>query len=271
MPAGDGLRLAVTTLTVLPLRGPARPDRAAGRAAMLLAPLVGLTLGLAVAAVVLGVRVAVVRDEGGLILPAAAGVAALALATRGLHLDGLADTVDGLASYRPPEQARAVMRDGGVGPLGVAAVVLTLLLQVAALQAAVTAHHGTVAVLVGVVSGRLALTVACRRGVPVAPGSRLGFAVVGTVPPAAAAAVVALTVAGCALAGALDYHTGDPRFEVAQSVAAPLAALAVTALLRRHAVRRLGGVGGDVLGAHVELGTLVALLVMSVASNPLRS
>jgi adenosylcobinamide-GDP ribazoletransferase len=104
---GDGLRLALTTLTVARVRGPRRWDRAAAGRAMVLAPAVGALL-----AVVL-VPVALVVDRltaGPPLLAAALTVALSALLTRGLHLDGLADLADGLGSYRSPEQARAIMK-----------------------------------------------------------------------------------------------------------------------------------------------------------------
>ena len=45
---------------------------------------------------------------------------------------------------------------------------------------------------------------------------------------------------------------------------AVLAGLAAAGLLTRHAVRRLGGVTGDVLGACVETAATVTLLALSL-------
>ncbi|MDP9498307.1 MAG: adenosylcobinamide-GDP ribazoletransferase, partial [Actinomycetota bacterium] len=42
------------------------------------------------------------------------------------------------------------------------------------------------------------------------------------------------------------------------------AGLLAARLLRRHAVQRLGGVSGDVLGALVEVATTAVLLVMAL-------
>jgi adenosylcobinamide-GDP ribazoletransferase len=186
----SGLRLAVTTLTVLPVRA-GRVDRAAAAGAMSLAPAVGAGLGAMLAAALW-----VLRELGAPPLVAAAvTVAAAALLTRGMHLDGLADTVDALGSYRSGEAALAIMKKSDIGPFGVAAIGLTLLIQTAALT---TMTCG--AVIVAWAAGRLAITVACRRGVPAARAEGLGALVAGTVPRPAAALIAALVVAAAAAA-----------------------------------------------------------------------
>ena len=133
----SGLRLSVTLLTVIPLRDPVtEPSRATAAAAMAWAPAVGLLLGVIAAAVL------VVADHplgAGPLTAAALAVAALALLTRGLHLDGLADLADGLGSGKPAPVALDIMRRSDIGPFGIVTLVLTLLIQVAALAQAETA------------------------------------------------------------------------------------------------------------------------------------
>ena len=51
------------------------------------------------------------------------------LLTGGLHLDGLADTVDGLGSRRDRERMLEIMKDGSVGPFGALALILQILLK----------------------------------------------------------------------------------------------------------------------------------------------
>jgi adenosylcobinamide-GDP ribazoletransferase len=219
---------------------------------MLLAPVAGAGVGAA------GAAVAWAAGRVGLAgLPAAVlAVATLQLATRALHLDGLADTADGLTSGYDRERALAVMRRGDVGPAGVAAVVLVLLAQVGGLaQALVTL--GPAAVVIAAVVARACLPAACARGVPAARPEGLGAATAGSVPLGAAlAVVVAAGVAAAALAasGGLAWWRGPLALLVAAAVAAAV-------VLR--AGRRLGGITGDVLGACVELATAAALLALA--------
>ena len=248
----SGLRLAMTLLTAIPLNGagtaePAPSRRTAG-AAMTWAPAVGLLLGAAAAAVL---ELAARWGRTGPLLAAVLAVTALALLTRGLHLDGLADLADGLGSRQPAGRALEIMKRSDIGPLGVVALVLTLAVQVAALAQAQALGRGVPAVITAVVTGRLALTWACRRGVAAARATGLGALVAGTVHPAVPAVLTVAAFAAAAAAGLI--------FGIALA-AGLVAALALTAL----AVRRLGGITGDVLGGLAEVAAAVCLLVTAI-------
>jgi adenosylcobinamide-GDP ribazoletransferase len=250
-PRTSGLVLAVTLLTAFPLNvtpAGSPPSRRTAAAAMAWAPAVGLLLG-ALAAGVLELASRYART--GPLLAAVLAVAVLAAGTRALHLDGLADLADGLGSRQPAEPALEIMKRSDIGPFGVTTLVLTLGIQVAALAQAQALGRGPGAVIAAAVTGRLALTWACRRGVAAARGSRLGAMVAGTVHPAIPAALtVAALAAACAFKPVL-----------AVGLAAGLAAALALLVL---AVRRLGGITGDVLGALVEVATAACLIVTAI-------
>ncbi len=261
MSAGDvgiGARLAVGTLTIVPVGRLPAVDRAAARWAMVLAPLAAVPLGVLVGGVVaLG---AVVH------LPAAAlgAVACLALgwATRAMHWDGLADTADGLAAGWDRERALAVMRRGDAGPVAIAVLGLVLLADAVCLGALAAHPFGWLVAGASVVAARAACAVTSARGVPAARPDGLGVVVAGCVPPSLAA-VVAL--AGTAIVAAAGHLAG---LSVVSSLAAlPLGLLAVVVLVRK-CVRMLGGVTGDVMGAGIEVALAATLLVLSTGSWP---
>jgi adenosylcobinamide-GDP ribazoletransferase len=251
----DALRLAFGTLTVVPVRPPDRVDRRTGGQAMVLAPLVGLLLSAALVAVLWLCR--------GLppLLAAALAVSVLALLTRGLHLDGLADTADGLGSGRSGDEALAVMRKGDVGPFGVVAVVLALLLQVSALSGLLDREDWTLSLVLATVTSRLTLPLVCSRGVPAARGEGLGSMVAGTV-SRAGLMQSALLAGSAVVAVALVAPTGSAGsgLRLAFAVVLPLA---LAALLVLRCLQRLGGVTGDVLGACVEVAFTASLVVLA--------
>lgn len=239
-----GLLLALSWLTVLPLRAP-RVDGRSAAVAIMAAPLVGVLLGGLAVGVLAGL--AAVGLTG--LLAGLLTVGTLALATRGMHLDGLADTADGLGCYGPPERALAVMRAGGAGPFAAVTLVVVLGAQAAALGALAGSGRWA-AVVVALAAGRAAFSWCCRRGVPAARPDGLGAAVAGGQP-------VAVPVAwAAALAGAAVLAVPDRPWQ--GPVAVAVAAAAVVAL-SAHTRRRLGGLTGDVLGAACELATLAVL------------
>jgi adenosylcobinamide-GDP ribazoletransferase len=249
-----GIRLAVTLLTAVPWPGgqgeaAEPPSRRTAAQAMIASPAVGLLLGAAAA----GVLYVFQRYwHAGPLLGAVLAITVLAALTRALHLDGLADLADGLGSRRPAAEALDIMQRSDIGPFGVAVLVLTLLLQVTALTQADSLGRGVTSVIAAAMTGRLALTWACRAGVPPARGSGLGALVAGTVHPAAAAVLSAAAVVGMAAFGLIFSAA------IAAGIAAGLA-------LCWLAVRRLGGITGDVLGAVVETATAVCLLVLALS------
>ena len=93
-----GLRTALSLFTVIPAGAGAELGEGEAAAAVLWLPAVGLLLGGLAAGVMLGVAAG--GDSGPRrLLGAVLAVGLLALLTGGLHLDGLADTVDGLGSH----------------------------------------------------------------------------------------------------------------------------------------------------------------------------
>jgi len=243
----DGLRLAIGTLTALPVRPPAQVDQRTARTAVLLAPPASLPVGLAVAAVLWFAQLLDVD-------PLAAGflaVGALALSTRAFHLDGLADTADGLTASYDRERSLAVMKSGSVGPAGAAALIVVLGVQVIGFAGLAEEPLAAGAL---VLASRAALAVTCARGIPPAAGAGLRAPFAGSVPWLLA---LLRWVSAAAIAALIFAVLELPWHEVLVGFAI---ATVVLGLLIRRAVTRLGGVTGDVFGAAIEL-TLATLLL----------
>ncbi len=239
------LRLAVGTLTVIPVGAIGPIDRRTAGRAMLLAPLAVLPIAVLAGLIVeAGTWLGWPGSVYGLLV-----VGALALGTRAMHLDGLADTVDGLGSGWDRERALTIMRTGDVGPMGVVALIIVL-----SLQSSLFGLTDPLTAAAAIVVSRAALVVVCVRGVPAARPDGLGATVAGSVAPVAA---VVTGLGAAALLLLVDRTWVGP-------VAVVVAALIVLGLVR-HCVRRLGGVSGDVMGASIEVALTVLLLVVAAS------
>lgn len=169
---------------------------------------------------------------------AAAVVVAADLALTGLlHLDGLADSADGLLPHLPRERRLDVMAAPDVGAFGVGVAGAVLLLRWSALAVL----RPDPALLAGLWCGSRTLMATVATTVPYARDEGLATAFLGgplTWPIAVVGAVIAGVLAGVAAVGVL-------------------AGLLVVALAKR----RVGGFTGDVLGAAGVVGETAGLLV----------
>lgn len=258
----DGWRLAFGTLTVVRVAPPRAVDGKVAGVAMLLAPVT------AVPALVVWTALALLVLHG--LLPAAVAAALALVATtllsRAMHLDGLADTADGLTASYDRDRALQVMRRGDTGPAGAAAMVLTLIVQAAALASLVQSHVGAALAGVALIASRLAPAICSHVGVPPARAEGLGHTVAGSVPTtrlaATVAAVVGVAVVGSALVGSTR---GLALPAAVAAVVVALVSCAATAAVVRRAVLRFGGITGDVIGAAIEIALAAGLVAGTVA------
>jgi adenosylcobinamide-GDP ribazoletransferase len=237
------LRAAMSFLTVLPVaNADGSPGERLGRAYF---PAIGALIGLGA-----GVAFAFLSAFMTPLLAATCSIAFLVVLTGAIHLDGLADSADGLLGGGDATRRLEVMRDPRLGSFGVVAVVLVLVLAVAALSS-MSPARGLAALVVAGALSRLA-TLAVIGFVPYVRSSGLGVAAwdarhrAGDLLFGSAAAVLACS---------LDWQRA--------LIALPFVALTAVgvALL---AYRRVGGATGDVCGATAELCQLATLLAFAV-------
>lgn len=242
------LFVALQFLTILPVPYPREWDeRDLGRS-MALFPLAGLALGLLLAA---ADRLLAMALPGG--ITALLLVVLLTVATGALHLDGLADVADGVAARGGRERFLAVMKDSCTGPVGAAAVCLSLLLKYQGILH-LPADLRTSGLFILPALGRyvqVVMTVGSRRARNDGLGALFaGSAGRGELAVAAATAAVAswllLHLPGIALFGAVS---------------------ALGLLLRLWFHLRLGGITGDTVGCASELAEILVLILLAAAAG----
>lgn len=251
----SGWRATISTFTIVPAGGAGEIGPQTGRRMVLWLPVLGVLLGIAAAGVQFAAGRARPPDR---LLAAVLGIAVLGLLSGGLHLDGLADTADGLVSRRPRDAALEIMRRSDIGPMGVAALLFVVLAEVSALAALPVGWLGGAALVMAVVTGRVAVVLAS--GLPAARPDGFGALVAGSTTRPTRLAVLAALLAVVAAAGDV---AGGPALAL-RGLLAVLAGLLAAALVARTARARLGGMTGDVFGALIEICTAAVLIVLAV-------
>jgi adenosylcobinamide-GDP ribazoletransferase len=251
-------RVAISLFTAIPAGVSGVLDDDVAARAILWLPAIGLLLG----GIGAGVMLAVGRLNGGgpgRLLGAALAVAVIAVLTGGLHLDGLADTADGLGSRRPAAEALTIMRRSDIGPMGVGALVFVLLIQVTAVAAIPRLPLAAAALVLAEVTGRVSVVLATS-----SPAARPGgFGALVADRTTAAERALTVGVLGCAVAAAAltaGGLTASGPTLAARGLAATFAGLLAGWLLQRTARRRLGGTTGDVFGAILQVSAVTVLV-----------
>ena len=239
----NGLVVAARYLTIVPLPGRTHHGGAAVGVAAAWFPVVGLGLGL--------ILVVVDRVTGVLfpaLLASLLTVTAWKLITGGLHLDGLADCLDGLVG-RDPEHRLAIMHDSRIGAFGAIGLILFLMIEIVALAELPEAVRWR-AVLTAPMVAR-AVPPILARAFPGVRGDGQGAAFVAGVPRWAWLPALGFCGIGPAvvLGGA--------------GIVAAGAGFGVAVVVARFVSGRVGGMTGDVFGATVECAELAFLLSVS--------
>ena len=240
--------IALEFLTPLRLRRVRRWDDATFASALGWYPAVGLLIGL----VLLGIDAATES-----LLPvgprSALLVAALAVLSAGLHLDGVADTADGMALQGERSERLGVMSVGSVGPAGAMALVIVLLVQWSALAALADPLRPAALVLAPALARWTVAPVAVlfRAARPRGLGATLRQ---GAWPFAAPLSAVLAFGACFVLLGPAG-------------LVLPVAAAVAAIILAAAASRMIGGVTGDTFGGAIEIAQVATLIVILAAAS----
>lgn len=239
-----GLPLALVFLTRIPVPVSFRPSPKDWGNSVFFFPLVGLMIGLLMAALY-GIFC---HSDSGLV--AVLLLTAAVVLTGGLHLDGLADTADAwIGGYGDREKTLAIMKDPHSGPIAIVVLVLVLLAKFAALRVAVEQQAWQIIVAVPVV-GRSAMVLLLMTTPYVRPQG-IGSAHSDYLPRRACLlmllAIVAVSI------WTLGWWDGG--------ILVAVLGIGVVGL-RLLLLQRLGGTTGDTLGASCELVETLALVTL---------
>lgn len=245
----SGLVGAVQFLTRIPVRTTAAVEH---HRVLPWFPVVGIVLG-----GVVGLVAAVASELASPLVGAALAVAAGLLLTGAFHEDGLADIADAFGGGWTVERRLEILKDSRHGTYGVAALCTSIVVRVAAAASIVGGPAVIASFVAAHTLGRSAAVVAMTCAPP-ATESGLGVS--------AAASIRRLPtsvglVAGVAVVAAVS------GWWVAPFLATAAIGIAATVVL---AVRKIGGLAGDVLGAVeqvVECSVLVVASALSVRSS----
>jgi len=237
---------ALSFLTILPVSGSISPEGKDLARSMAFFPFVGLLIGLLLTLAYYLFSFLLPRP---MVLWLTIGL--LALLTRGLHLDGFADTVDGLASGGTKEKILEVMRDSRIGAFGVIGLILLIGAKYLALDqiSSVSIYYSLILMAV---TGRNSMVLVCYRSPYARSGEGLAKPFTENLGPREIA-LSSVATFGIAL-----------LFMGIKGILVFLGVCIFSFAYRFFFIKKLGGVTGDILGAANELAELLCLILLII-------
>jgi adenosylcobinamide-GDP ribazoletransferase len=178
----------------------------------------------------------------------------LAVITGAFHLDGLADSADGLFSHRPRERVLEIMKDPRVGVMGVLAVLFCVLMKTGGIQGGAGGTHAWLWLLLAPALARASQVI----GLVVMKDAR-GGAGVGSALYKKGKYRILLT---CLIPLSLPFF-----FQFRVGVLALIVFAVATAVLLIYFQYRIGGMTGDTFGAMTEIVEVFLLTAGAVESH----
>ncbi|MBE0477958.1 adenosylcobinamide-GDP ribazoletransferase [Candidatus Aerophobetes bacterium] len=237
--------IALQLLTILPVKLKEKPRALDEVNSTVFFPLVGFIIG-----ILLFVMYLILRNYFSFWVTSAFILTGWIYLTGALHIDGLADTIDGLSGGKDKKEILAIMKDVRTGAKGTAAIVVLVLLKFSLLTQVVTSSTPQILMYIPLLS-RWGILIGCF-SVPYAREEGMGKSFSFPGYPQIIIATLIVILSGIFLLGAFFL--------------APLIGVAGFSLLfSLYLKRKIGGFTGDTLGALNEMGEVIALLISCFA------
>lgn len=183
------------------------------------------------------------------------------LLTGAIHLDGLADTFDGIYSYRDKDKILEIMKDSRIGTNGVIALLVTLCLKISCIYFLISYGLNYILVIYPII-GRLASLSSCVFS-PYAKKDGMGKCFVDYTNKKS------LLIAFLYSLIFFFSVIRESVFEIGLfiAIALPLIILIFSFLFSKKMERTIGGITGDTLGALLELSETLYLILVVIVLN----
>lgn len=184
-------------------------------------------------------------------------VALEVILTGGLHLDGLADTFDGIFSYRSKQKMLEIMKDSRVGTNGVLILIFYILGKVIFLMETAKylgVEQGTLMLMVPVIA-RIGGVINCATE-PYARATGMGKTFVENTDKKGMIVSLVIATLFVVVVSILN------KISLLTTIGTIVIVALSSYLFGKLMTRKIGGITGDTLGALLELSSLLALVLM---------